>query len=113
MAKRISVQRAADKLGSVVRLDAQEKVAEVGSLGIESARLDIRLRKAMGWTLIALLVGVNIWAFGLVTLVGWSNWSKLVLSDAVLLGVIAATVADVTGIVIIMAKYLFPKRSAN
>jgi len=107
MAKRINVQQV-----GLVRLDVKEKAAEVGSLEIESARLAIRLRRAMGWTLIVLLAGVNLWAFGLVTLAGWSGWSKLVLSDTVLVAVIGATVADLAGIVIIMAKYLFPQRSA-
>jgi len=124
MAKRITVEDAADNLGHVAKVDVketvptghvakvdlQEAVSAVGSLEFEGKKLDIKLRSAMGWTLIGLLGWANIWAFGLVTFTGL-GW--LVLSDKVLMTVVGATVADLVGVVIIMAQYLFPQRTGR
>jgi len=82
----------------------QDLDKEAEQLG-PAKELELQLRRWLGRVLIVLLALVNVAAFGLVYLAGFQ---VVTLTPSVLIAVITATVADLAGIVIIMAKYLFP-----
>lgn len=104
MAKKLTLEQKAKQLAAHLELLMLDEQADKLGPGEE---LELQLRRWMGWVLIILLASVNVAAFTLVYLAGFG---VVTLPPSVLIAVIGATVADLTGIVIILANWLFPRR---
>jgi hypothetical protein len=89
----LSLERQADRLGR-----AEE-------LHLESIERDLELRTMFGIVLLGIAILVNLATITLVTLTGLGHAR---LSDRVLITLISSTVAELAGLVLVVAKYLFP-----
>lgn len=88
--------------------DWQENQAkELGSLDLDLKALDLKLRKLYAALLFGLLL---LWLAGVYTLLVLVALQKLVLSDAVLIAALGTTTANVIGLFIVVARYIFPRR---
>jgi hypothetical protein len=89
-----------------VSLDRQaERLGRAEELQLESLQLDIELRTMFGKVLLAIAIVLNLATIVLVTLTGVGLTR---LSDKLLITLIGSTVAELAGVVLVVAKYLFP-----
>jgi hypothetical protein len=90
----------------VVSLDRQAaQMGRAEDLQLESLERDIELRTMFGKVLLGIAIVVNLATITLVTLTAL-NLAKL--SDKLLITLISSTVAELAGLVLVVAKYLFP-----
>lgn len=90
----------------VVSLDRQaDRLGRAEDLQLESFERDIDLRTMFGTVLLGIAILVNLATITLVTLTGLGTTR---LSDRVLITLISSTVAELAGLVLVVAKYLFP-----
>jgi len=100
---------ALDQPGPVV-LDVQaERLGRAEDLQLESLERDIALRTMFGKVLLGIAIVVNVATITLVTLTGLG---LTLLSDRLLITLIGSTVAELAGLVLVVAKYLFPTAPA-
>jgi hypothetical protein len=90
----------------IVSLERQaERLGRAEELRLESLQRDLSLRTMFGVVLLAIAILVNLATITLVTLAGLGTAR---LSDKVLIALISSTVAELAGLVLVVAKYLFP-----
>lgn len=90
----------------VVSLERQaERLGRAEELHLESMERDLELRTMFGVVLLGIAILVNLATITLVTLTGLGTAR---LSDKVLITLISSTVAELAGLVLVVAKYLFP-----
>jgi len=90
----------------VVSLDRQAaRMGRAEDLQLESLERDIELRTMFGKVLLGIAIVVNLATITLVTL---TALSLARLSDKLLIALISSTVAELAGLVLVVAKYLFP-----
>src|SRR5262245_26522578 len=89
----LSLERQADRFG------------RAADLHLESLERDIQLRTMFGKVLLGIAIVVNLATITLVTLTGLGTTE---LSDKLLITLISSTVAELAGLVLVVAKYLFP-----
>jgi hypothetical protein len=95
----------------VVSLDRQaDRLGRAEDLQLESIERDIDLRTMFGTVLLGIAILVNLATITLVTLTGLGTTR---LSDRVLITLISSTVAELAGLVLVVAKYLFPARPVS
>jgi len=92
----LSLERQADRFG------------RAEDLHLESLERDIELRTMFGKVLLGIAIVVNLATITLVTLTGLGTTQ---LSDKLLITLISSTVAELAGLVLVVAKYLFPASS--
>ena len=92
-ARRISLEVQADRLGRAEDLE------------LESLERDIELRTMFGKVLLGIAIVVNL---ATITLVALTGLAVTRLSDKLLIALISSTVAELAGLVLVVAKYLFP-----
>jgi hypothetical protein len=89
-----------------VSLDGQaERLGRAEELHLESLERDLELRTMFGKVLLAIAMVANVATVALVTLTGLGITK---LSDRLLITLIGSTVAELAGLVLVVAKYLFP-----
>jgi hypothetical protein len=89
-----------------VSLDGQaERLGRAEELHLESLERDLELRTMFGKVLLAIAMVANVATVTLVTLTGLGITK---LSDRLLITLISSTVAELAGLVLVVAKYLFP-----
>jgi hypothetical protein len=74
-------------------------------LQLQSLERDLKLRTMFGKVLLGIAIVVNVVTITLVTLTAF-GFTKL--SDKLLMALIGSTVAELAGLVLVVAKYLFP-----
>ena len=89
----LSLERQADRFG------------RAEDLHLESLERDLELRTMFGKVLLGIAIVVNLATITLVTLTGLGTTQ---LSDRLLITLISSTVAELAGLVLVVAKYLFP-----
>jgi hypothetical protein len=92
-ARRISLEVQAERLGRAEDLE------------LESLERDIELRTMFGKVLLGIAIVVNL---ATITLVALTGLAVTRLSDKLLIALISSTVAELAGLVLVVAKYLFP-----
>jgi hypothetical protein len=98
-------ESALDRPGPV-SLDRQaERLGRAEDLHLESLERDIELRTMFGKVLLGIAIVANVATLTLVALTGTGTTR---LSDRVLITLIGSTVAELAGLVLVVAKYLFP-----
>jgi hypothetical protein len=98
-------ESALDQPGPVL-LDRQaDRLGRAEDLHLESLGRDIELRTMFGKVLLGIAIVVNLATITLVTLTGLG---LTLLSDKLLMTLISSTVAELAGLVLVVAKYLFP-----
>jgi hypothetical protein len=98
-------ESALDQPGPVL-LDRQaDRLGRAEDLHLESLGRDIELRTMFGKVLLGIAIVVNMATITLVTLTGL-GFTRL--SDKLLMTLISSTVAELAGLVLVVAKYLFP-----
>jgi hypothetical protein len=95
---KISLEAHADRLG------------RAEDLQLESLERDIELRTMFGKVLLGIAIVVNVVTMTLVTLTGLGLMG---LSEKLLITLIGSTVAELAGLVLVVAKYLFPASRAS
>jgi hypothetical protein len=89
-----------------ISLEVQaERLGRAEDLQLESLETDIELRTMFGKVLLGIAIVVNLATITLVTLTGLGLTR---LSDKLLITLISSTVAELAGLVLVVAKYLFP-----
>ena len=95
----------------VVSLDRQAaQMGRAEDLQLESLERDLKLRTMFGLVLLGIAIVVNLVTITLVTLTAF-NVTRL--SDKLLIALIGSTVAELAGLVLVVAKYLFPAGRPN
>jgi hypothetical protein len=90
----------------VVSLDQQAaRIGRAEDLQLDSLERDIELRTMFGKVLLGIAIVVNL---ATITLVALTGLSVTRLSDKLLITLISSTVAELAGLVLVVAKYLFP-----
>jgi hypothetical protein len=90
----------------VVSLDRQaSRIGRAEDLQLDSLERDIELRTMFGKVLLGIAIVVNL---ATITLVALTGLSLTKLSDKLLITLISSTVAELAGLVLVVAKYLFP-----
>jgi hypothetical protein len=90
----------------VVSLERQAaRIGRAEDLQLESLERDIELRTMFGKVLLGIAIVVNL---ATITLVALTGLSLTKLSDKLLITLISSTVAELAGLVLVVAKYLFP-----
>jgi hypothetical protein len=103
-------ESALDQPGPVL-LDRQaDRLGRAEDLHIESLERDIELRTMFGKVLLGIAIVVNLATITLVTLTGLGIAR---LSDKLLMTLISSTVAELAGLVLVVAKYLFPATASS
>jgi len=89
-----------------VSLDRQAaRLGRAEDLQLESLERDLELRTMFGKVLLGIAIVANLVTITLVTLTAF-NLAQL--SDKLLIALISSTVAELAGLVLVVAKYLFP-----
>ena len=86
------------------RAELKRKEAE-----IEKIQYDTKLRRVIAWALIGIFVFTTLVVLGLVTFTAL----KTGLDQGTLLGMFGGLVAELTGIVVLVARYLFPRAASG
>jgi hypothetical protein len=76
---------------------------------MKGGQLDLSLRGAFTWIIFGLVL---IWLFfvgGVIVAAGF-KWNAFTISDAVLLGLLGTTTANIVGLFLVVTNYLFPKK---
>ena len=77
---------------------------------LQSLEQNVKLRKTMTWFLLVTYGAANLTA---IVLLFFNGFGLTTLSDTVLVAVLTATVAELAGIVIVVAQYLFPQNKKS
>lgn len=94
-----------------VSLEAQaDRLGRAEDLQLESFERDLRLRTMFGKVLLAVAIVANMSTLAMITLTGLD---LMRLSDKLLMTLISSTVAELAGLVLVVAKYLFPVPRAS
>jgi hypothetical protein len=96
---------ALDQPGPVWLERQADRLGRAEDLHLESLERDIELRTMFGKVLLGIAIVVNLATIALVTLTGLGTTR---LSDTLLITLISSTVAELAGLVLVVAKYLFP-----
>ena len=84
--------------------EARKRIRQAREAEIDKSRQDMELRRIIAWALIGIFVFTTLVVLGLVTHAALTSG----LNQATLLGLFGGLVAELTGIVVLVAKYLFP-----
>ena len=96
---------ALDQSGPVSLETQAERIGRAEDLQLESLERDIELRTMFGRVLLGIALVANVATIALVALTGFGLTQ---LSDKVLITLVSSTVAELAGVVLVVAKYLFP-----
>jgi hypothetical protein len=100
-------------VGEVAKISLEvqaERLGRAEDLQLESLERDLVLRTMFGKVLLGIAIIVNVATITLVTLTGLGLTR---LSDKLLITLISSTVAELAGLVLVVAKYLFPTARAS
>ena len=96
---------ALDQPGPVSLEKQAERLGRAEDLQLESLERDLELRTMFGKVLLGIAIVVNV---ATITLVALTGFGLTRLSDKLLITLISSTVAELAGLVLVVAKYLFP-----
>jgi hypothetical protein len=96
---------ALDQPGPVSLEKQAERLGRAEDLQLESLERDMELRTMFGKVLLGIAIVVNV---ATITLVALTGLGLTKLSDKLLITLISSTVAELAGLVLVVAKYLFP-----